>query len=119
MPNTQIVLPRYTETLTVGLRVDIREENPFGALSKIRKVYIHWPDGCNALVDIAVGHGNVQFCPREGYLALNDATVEYEFNELYEKGEDHWIIMQNRDDTESHTVTVGLSIEGPLVVPEV
>ena len=68
----------------------------------IRQVSIHWPDGCDALVDVKVGYGQKQFCPREGFLALNDATPTYPFNIEIKEGVDIWVEMQNTDGGNPH-----------------
>ncbi|GAI88713.1 unnamed protein product [marine sediment metagenome] len=62
----------------------------------IKQVTPHWPDGCDAIVDVRVGHGNKQFCPKEGFLALNAATPTYPFNEPVSGGnEEIWVEMVN------------------------
>jgi len=89
--------------------VTLLEEAPFDGY--IKQVTIHYPDGCDALVDVRVGHGTEQFCPREGYLALNDATPTYPFNVEVEQGDDIWVEMRNTDSVNSHSITVTLSLE--------
>ncbi|MBA7686925.1 hypothetical protein ES703_95385 [subsurface metagenome] len=79
----------------------------------IKQVTPHWPEGCDALVDIRVGHGNKQFCPKEGYLALNDATPPYPFNEELSGGnEEIWVEMKNADGANAHNITVTVILEG-------
>ena len=84
----------------------------------IRAVLIHWPDGCNSLVEIRVGVGTTQIVPTEDgeYLALNNATIIFPpspmmFNEKVVGGNRLWIEIKNGDDTESHTVSVVVFIE--------
>jgi len=74
-------------------------------------VTIHWPAGCNALVDVAVGYLTTQFCPRSGFLALDNATPTYYFNEAITKDRPIWVIMQNRDGGFVHNITVTVTIE--------
>ena len=100
----------------VGSAATMYEDCPFDGY--IKHVIAHWPDGCDALVDIAVGHGNVQFCPRGTgeYLALNDATPtfpspSYPFNEKVNQGEEIWVDMRNRDGGNPHSVTISISVE--------
>jgi len=102
----------YTLTLagtpTSGVRLS--EHAPFAG--HVTSVMIHWPPGSNALVDVVVGHGVTQFCPREGYLALDDATVFFPFNEWLDDQEELWVEMRNGDAVNPHTITVTLHLEG-------
>lgn len=84
--------------------VTMTENAPF--TGRIKAVTIHWPLNCNALVDVRIGHGVVQFCPNAGYLALNDATPTYQFNELVKDREEIWVEMLNGDGLSPHNITV-------------
>jgi len=77
----------------------------------IKQIALHVPDGCDALVDIRVGVGVKQFCPREGYLSLNDATPTYPFNIPVQQGEEIWVEMRNTDGGNPHNITVTVSLE--------
>lgn len=121
---TPILLPRVKKTqqikfaknLAVGRGVIIYENSPFDGY--IKQVTPHWPGGCKALVDIAVGHGNTQFCPLGSgeYLALDGVTPTYPsqltvFNEEVKLDEEIWVKMRNRDSVNTHNITVTASIE--------
>jgi hypothetical protein len=77
----------------------------------VKEVTIHWPAGCNALVDVAVEYLTTRFCPRQGFLALNDTTPTYYFNEPVTKDDTIRVIMQNRDGGFTHNITVTVTIE--------
>lgn len=94
---------------TPGSQVTLGEYAPFKG--RIKVIIIHWPMNCNALVDVRVGHGVTQFCPRTGYLALNDATVSYYFNEPVDDHEEIWVEMINGDGGFTHNITVTVAIE--------
>ncbi|GAJ17624.1 unnamed protein product, partial [marine sediment metagenome] len=68
-----------------GSQAMMAETTPFSGY--IKEVKIHWPDGCSYIVDVRVGHGPKQFCPKEGFLALNDVTPTYHFNEPVSGGQ--------------------------------
>ena len=106
----------FAQTLAVagavGSGVILEETAPFSGY--IKQVTIHWPDGCNALVDVRVGHGVKQFCPDEGFLALNDATPAYPFNEWVVDQETIWVEMRNRDGGWPHNITVTVTLEGEV-----
>jgi len=93
-----------------GSGVTLEEITPFSGY--IKQVTIHWPDGADALVDVKVGHGVTQVCPDEGFLALNDATPTYPFNEWVDDQETIWVEMQNRDGANPHSITVTVTLEG-------
>lgn len=92
-----------------GSGVTLVTKAPFDGY--IRRVSIHWPDGCDALVDVKVGKGVTAFCPREGFLALNDATPVYPFNIEIKEGEEIWVELQNTDGANPHNVTVTVDLE--------
>jgi len=95
-----------------GSGVTLIENAPFSGY--IRQVSPHWPAGCNALVDVRVGHGVKQFCPDEGFLALNDATPTYPFSEYVEDHEEIWVELRNRDGGFPHAITVTVILEGAV-----
>lgn len=104
----------FSQTLAVagaaGSGIRLSEATVFTGF--IKEVMIHWPPGCNALVDVMVGYELNQFCPREGWLALDAATPIYLFNEPVEIGRQIWVEMRNRDAINPHTITVTVTIEG-------
>jgi len=87
--------------------VTLTEKTPFSGY--IKEVTPHWPAGCNALVDIMVGHGVTQFCPREGFLALDGVTPTYPFNIKVEEGDPIWVQLRNRS-AFPHQITVTLTL---------
>jgi len=93
-----------------GSQVMMTEYAPFSGY--IKEISIHWPEGCNHLVDVRVGHGTEQFCPDVGYLALNDATPTYPFNEWCNDHEEIWVEMINGDGVNKHQITVSATLEG-------
>lgn len=109
----EVELIPFARTLLVagvsGSGIVLTEKAPFDG--HIKEITIHWPDGCDALVDIMVGRGVTQFCPREGYLALNDVTEDYEFNIPVKQGEDIWVEMINTDGANPHNITVTVRLE--------
>jgi len=99
----------FAYNLLPGVGVTLAEYAPFSGY--IKQVSIHWPDGCDGLLDIRVGHGVKQFCPDDGYLALNDATPTYPFNEWVNDREEIWVEMRNAGGF-AHRVTVAVILEG-------
>ena len=100
----------FAYNLTALQGVMLTEYAPFSGY--IKQISPHWPDGCNGLVQIRVGHGTKQFCPDEGYLALNDATPTYPFNEWVNDHEEIWVEMINGDGVNPHNISVSVILEG-------
>jgi hypothetical protein len=97
--------------LPPGGGVKIYEEKP---LTKgiIRELTIHWPDGCNGLVSVAVWCGTFQLFPKRDFIALNDATPKYEgFSHPKTQDEEFWVDMNNADAANSHRISVTVGID--------
>lgn len=113
MPEVKIEQIPFVRTLAIppaeGSGAIMYEKPSFSGY--IKEVTCHWPDGCDHLVDIRVGHGAVQFCPRDGYLALNDTTPTYPFNEPVKDTEEIWVEMRNRSGF-IRDITVTVTIKG-------
>lgn len=80
-------------------------------LKTVKSITIHYPDGCDALVDMAVGYSqDKRLLPEEGYLALNDATPTWAINK--DVGSDTlWVEIKNGDAANSHTISVIVNYE--------
>ena len=112
--------PMTVVTRDVNLRVLLqpntgtRVSRPSPLTGRIVQLIPHWPDGCNALVDVAVGHKDTWIYPHlvDTFVALNDATPVLTVNEPIEKGEEIWMIIRNADGREQHAITVTATIIG-------
>jgi len=107
-------------TRDVNLRVLLdpntgtRVFKPSPLTGRIVQLIPHWPDGCNALVDVAVGHGDTWIYPHlvDTFVALNDATPVLTVDEPVEKGEEIWMIVKNADGGNDHAITVTATLIG-------
>jgi len=100
----------FTYTIPASTGVDLALECPMTGL--MFAVTGHWPDGCNALVDVALFYDGKQEWPRTGFIALNDATHTWRLKTQVEKTKELLVRMQNRDLVNPHTPVVIVSIEG-------
>jgi len=103
---------RFKETLELLEGIEVEARCPLEG--EITSVTIHWPEGCDALVDIAVGHDGTFLCPNEPdtFLALNNATPTFPMKEPVVWDERLWAIIQNTDDSNPHTVSIIITIVG-------
>ena len=107
-------------TRDVNLRVlaqpktGTRVSKPSPLTGKIVQLIPHFPDGADALVDVAVGHKDTWVYPHlvDTFVALNDATPVLTVDEPIEKGEEIWMIVKNADGVNEHAITVTATIIG-------
>lgn len=107
---TREVRLAFTVVHETGIRV--WEQSPL--TGRITQITRHWPDGADALVDVAFGHGDVWVMPKnvDTFVALNDATPVINVHEPVHKGEELWMILRNRDLVNDHSITIVVTIEG-------
>jgi len=107
---TREVVLRVTVQPLTGTRVT----RPSPLTGRIVQIVRHYPDGCDALVDLAVGHKDTWVLPNnvDTFVALNDATPVVTVNEPVGKGEEIWMIVRNGDGANPHAVTTTVVIEG-------
>ena len=103
----QVVLSATVPAATAQQIVD------FSPLTgRITSVTFHFPPGCNALVDVAFWKGGIQISPKQGFLALDDATPTYPMSEPVRGWDRLWILIRNTDAVNQHTPSVIVTIEG-------
>lgn len=101
---------RFQQTLAVQQGVRVTEVVPMDGI--LTSATMHFPPGCLSFVDIAVGYKTRQFLPIEGFIALDDTTPVFPISEVVQKNEAIWVIMQNGDTLNTHTVSVILTLVG-------
>jgi len=102
-------------SLTLQPLTGDRRWKPSPLTGRIVQFVAHWPDGCNALVDMAVGHGEATWIyPNETdtYAALNDATPVLVVSEAIRKGEQLWMVGRNGDAVNVHAINCTFVIVG-------
>ncbi|MDD5778498.1 MAG: hypothetical protein PHU95_03525 [Candidatus Thermoplasmatota archaeon] len=91
-------------TLAIGQGIRMSEPAPVDGF--ITEVTMHYPDGCNGLVDLALKYKNVNVFPLTDYVALNDATQTWMIRQPITKKNPIWVEMRNRDTLNTHTPSV-------------
>jgi hypothetical protein len=101
----------FSRTVPAATGVRIFERPQFSA--RVTEVVIHWPPGCNGLVDVAVNRGSERVLPRYNYISLNNVTLDYKFGEGQDidNGIDLWVDIANADAVWPHTITVTATLE--------
>ncbi|MBA7567562.1 hypothetical protein ES708_09277 [subsurface metagenome] len=114
LPTMLQVTKQVPLTYTIGSLETIKIAEPSPLTGRITSVAMHFPDGCNALVHVAFGHGEVWVAPSEidTYISLNDATPVFPTNEPIEKGEHLWAEIQNADGGNPHSISVIATLVG-------
>lgn len=112
MPGEVTKQVKFKETLDPLEGIEVEARSPLRG--EITSITIHWPEGCDSLVDIAVGHDGTFLCPNEPdtFLALNNATPTFPMKEPVVWDERLWGILRNTDGGNPHTVSVIITIVG-------
>lgn len=101
----------FAHTLPALQGVELKEA--CSLTGSITEVTMHFPKGCNALVDLAFGHRDIHMCPRSGYIALNNATPSWrDLHEPVKKGEDLWAELRNGDGANPHSPSIICTLVG-------
>ena len=81
---------------------------------EVKQALLHFPDGCNALVEVVVLVQNKQVLPTfGGVVALNDATPPpFRIEKPIKRGEYVRVKIENRDSANPHEITVVAEVEG-------
>ncbi len=80
---------------------------------KITRLLFHYPAGCNGLVDAVIQKGTQQIFPfPPDPLALDDFTGTFAMNIDVDINEMIQVVLLNHDDTNAHTITVTMHIDG-------
>lgn len=113
--------PMTVETKDVNLALVLqpltgnRISKPSPLTGRIVQIIPHWPDGCNALVGLSVGHGDqIWMYPSEvdTCICLNDATPVLTVSEAIGLSEQIWMIGKNADSVNTHTINCTFVIIG-------
>jgi len=111
-----LLVPQRTEQIVFQRQLNplegVRLTSPIPITGKMTAVTMHFPDGCNSLVDIAVGYLTKQLVPLEDYIALNNATPVFVASEPVKKDDECWCEILNGDAINAHTISVIVTVQG-------
>ena len=77
----------------------------------ITQCVMHFPPGCNALVEVRMLHNGKAICPVDGYIALDETTPVFGLLEPCREGDTITAEFINHDESYEHTISVIVSIE--------
>jgi len=88
----------------------------------INSAVLHFPPGCNSLVEIFVNLGTVQILPTPTHggtqanigIALDSTTQSFNINEKVKQGKPIEVVIRNHDDSNPHTNTIVILVEEKL-----
>ena len=114
MPTMGVVTRDVNLRVLLEPNTGTRVYKPSPVTGKIVQLIPHFPDGADALVDLAVGHKDTWIYPHlvDNFVALNDATPVLTVDEPITKGERIWMIVRNADGREKHAITVTATVIG-------
>jgi len=114
LPTMAVVTREVNLRASVQPLTGTRVTKPSPLTGKIIQLIPHWPDGCDALVDVAIGHKDTWILPSEvdTFIALNDATPVLTVDEPIEKGEEIFMLLRNTDGVNAHAISCTVTIIG-------
>jgi len=114
MPTMAVVTRDVNLRVVLKPNTGTRVSKPSPLTGRIVQLIPHWPDGANALVDMAIGHKDTWIYPHlvDTFVALNDATPVLTVDEPITKGQQIWMIVRNADGREQHAVSCTATIIG-------
>lgn len=97
---------------TVESGKGVRLEEPSPLTGYISEVTMHFPDGCNGLVYMALHYKDKTVFPIKGYVRLNNATPTWQVYQPVKKGEPIWVEILNKDSLNPHTPSITVVLRG-------
>lgn len=107
--NTEVVKIEQTQAASTGQRytTDIRTKGD------LQTIWVHFPAGCNALVEVATGIRTERGVFRQlvpswkgEFINLDNVTVPFQVDEPVEEGDVLWADIYNYDSTNPHNISV-------------
>ena len=95
---------------TVGTLTEVTKAKTCQTKGTINQITMHFPSGCNALVDVAVYKNSQQIVPDTGFISLNDATPQFFTDKSIDVGDEITVKFVNADASWPHTISVIVGI---------
>ena len=106
----------YRITTTLLNRSRVIRYSPDGGV--LDSAIIHFPAGCNSLVEVFINHKTNQILPAavtggtQGNIgiALDDTTQSFDINLTIKRGDPLEVIIMNHDEVNTHVISVILKV---------
>jgi hypothetical protein len=108
--SVQVSFTRPATTTPAATEITLVELSPITGI--VREIELHFPNGCNGLVEVKCFINQVQILPVTGYIALNDFTRSYTVNREITRNDNLRVIITNRDAVNQHTPSIIFDMEG-------
>lgn len=92
-----------------GTEVTLTERSPVAG--KVNSILLHFPAGCNALVQISCFIGSEQVLSLTGFIALDDATEKFPLGQKVDKNALLTVVIANTDSVNPHTPSIIWDVE--------
>ena len=112
LPKTAVQLPFSGPDTTVAAATQSILDDTSPVTGLLKSITLHFPDGCNALVEITIYLQNMRVLPLNNKIALNNTTVTFEVNRPIKKSDKLRAVIANKDSVNSHTPSIIFNIEG-------
>jgi len=112
LPEITVEVPftRPDTTVPKETEVILYELSPVDG--KVTAITLHFPNGCNSLVEVTCYINQNPILPITGFIALNDATHTFPVGRLVKKGDKLRVRIANRDTVNEHTISVIWELRG-------
>jgi len=105
----QVSFTRPTTTILAGTQTVVAADCPVDG--ELTNITLHFPNGCNALVELSCFVNQEQILPISGFIALNDATKDFPIFKKVTKKSVLRVQIANTD-IFPHTPSIIFNLEG-------
>jgi hypothetical protein len=107
---TEVSFTRPDTTIAAESEVVLYQLSPL--TGKVDNITLHFPNGCNSLVEISCYINQIQILPITGVIALNDATIKFPVGRRVKSGDKLRVKISNKDLTNEHTPSIIWELRG-------
>lgn len=106
----EISFTRPDTTIAAETETILYEYSP--VTGKVLSIDLHFPDGCNAYVEISCFINQTPVLPLSGVIALDDVTRLYPINRKVRRKDRLRVKISNKDTANEHTPSIVWIVEG-------
>lgn len=107
---THVSFSRPDTTVPAATQISVSEPSP--VTGTVEYITLHFPSGCNALVEISCYINGKQILPVLGFIALDNTIKDFPVSADVKKHDNLVVLITNRDSINAHTPSVIWNLEG-------